>query len=760
MGVKRRQLVIRNAPFRGGLVTAGQQSSIAENQLWKMENLSSEYDGMMQVRPGLSRWGHKIRALDTSETDNLDFWEDFLMREQWAEVDSTSGRMTFTEQDGFVQADMRPMPAGTGDWLYYRNVEGDETAPDSDKWGIRTYIKFQGLATGVPAVAEPVGYVTLTITAGANSIRRLTFSEDGVYYQTGATAWSLVASSTAATDGAWHMLEITFDAATDLLSITVDSDDAVTATAAYDASFDTGDLIEFKLNTSDAISQYSLHLSSVIYTDAGADGFEDARVHDIIDYTETLSSGALKRYILVAAGDYIFTDRGMRKWWFPLQRVGFGRARFAKFRGKIIIFDYDTQGVVSTVTEWDGSVLTSLSDMPYGRFAVEHRTRMWTAGDKRHPLRAYFSGSRQSNVWFSPDDDDNEETFDEVTQAGYIEIPGVGGTEITGFWGDYYGDLIIGTNKGTWRITGASPQSFSRQAVNLDVGPGGPDALTQFGNVLWMCGVQGVIDLSTSEQYGDIQTTLPSGAIQDLWTTLPNVNSAIDKTYIDKVRIAYDNPNGLVYLSIPERDGGADASAVYVYNVNTQNWHGPWGIAATAVRAVDIESPVQQVVLIGTKDGDIGYVDYSIKADFGVGYTWTLETPMFDGRSLDSRLMPEMKTWKRLLLYVIPRGDWDFDAYWYTDADPEQKRLNISQNVHNLPVLSSTSEVADNAFRLDTLSDGTLETAQMAGIIEIPLDARGRWLYIKLTGGSSDPEDFVMQGYEVQFEADGFEQED
>ena len=113
-----------------------------------------------------------------------------------------------------------------------------------------------------------------------------------------------------------------------------------------------------------------------------------------------------------------------------------------------------------------------------------------------------------------------------------------------------------------------------------------------------------------------------------------------------------------------------------------------------------------------------------------------------------------------MLLYVIPRGDWDFDAYWYTDADPEQKRLNISQNVHNLPVLSSTSEVADNAFRLDTLSDGTLETAQMAGIIEIPLDARGRWLYIKLTGGSSDPEDFVMQGYEVQFEADGFEQED
>ncbi|KPK44896.1 MAG: hypothetical protein AMJ65_01615 [Phycisphaerae bacterium SG8_4] len=760
MGVKRRQLVIRNMPFRGGLVTAGQQSSIAENQLWKMENISSEYDGMVHVRPGIKQWGHKIRSLVNSETDKLAFWEDFLTRDQWTEVDDSAGRMTFTEQDGFVQADMRPTSSGTGDWLYYRNVHGSETTPDSDEWAVRTYIKFQGLADGTPAVAEPMGYVTLTITAGANSIRRLAFGEDGVFYQSGATAWTLIASSTGATDGAWHMLEISFDATDDTLSISIDDATALTATASYDASFDTGNLMEFKLNTNDSISQYSLHLSSIIYTDAGSSGFADARVHDIIDFAEILESGVTKRYILVAAGEYVYTDRGMRQWWFPLLQVNFGRARFASYRGKIIIFDYDINSTDAVAYEWDGSTITELTDMPKCRFGKEHRSRLWTAGDRRHPRRIYFSASRQSNVWFSPEDDDDEETYSEVTEAGYIEIPSFRGLEVTGIWGDYYGDLIVGTNKGTWRITGASPASFALRNISPDVGPGGPDAMTQFGNVLWMCGVQGVANLSVSEQYGDIQTTLPSGAVQDLWTNSPNVNAAIEKDLIGRVQMTYDNPNGLVYLSIPERDGEGDSSAIYVYNVNTQNWQGPWDIAATACRAIDVESPIQQVVMVGTSGGLVGYVDYAIKSDFGTSYVWTMETPLFDGRSLDARLVPEMKTWKRLLLYIIPKGDWLFDVYWYTDSDAEQKRLNINQNVYKLPVLSSTSEVADNAFRLDTLQDGTLESEQMAAIIEIPLDARGRWIYLKITGGStSDPEDFVMQGYELHFEADGFEQE-
>lgn len=758
MGTKRRVLTISNMPLRGGLVTAGQQSTLNENQMWRMDNMTSAFDGLVQVRPGIARWGHKIRGIDNSATDKLAFWEDILTRTDWTSVDATSGRVTFTEADGFLQADLRAMPSGTGDWLYYRNVKGAETAPDSNKWAVRLFIKVQNTADP-GAVAEPLQCPTITITAGSTSKRRFALGTSGIYYQSGATAWTLIASTAAAVDGAWHTIEIAFDATDDSTTVSIDEGTALEATIAYDASFDTGDLIEFKMNTSDAIEQFAMHLSSVQYSDAGADGFENSRVHDIESFMHVGASGDVTRHILVSAGDYVYTDRGMRKWWFPLLRIVNGRARFVHFRSKLIIFDYQPSGPSAVTYEWDGNTITTLTDMPPCKFGTEHRSRLWTAGKQKHPLRAYFSGSRQSNLWFDPDVDEDE-TFEEVTQAGYIEIPSKRGDKITGMWGDYYGDLIIGTDKGIWRISGASPQSFQRLNVNGDVGVGGPEAFVQFGNTLWFAGAQGIANLETTEKYGDVQTSLPSGAIQDIWTDNPHINPGINKTYIDRAKMTYDNPNGMVYLSLPELDGGGDISAVYAFNVNTTNWFGRWGIKATALRSIDVAFPVQQVVMIGTADGDVGYFDHTYKGDFDAPYSWAMETPMLDGRSLDPRLPMMMKTWRRIRLFIMPRGEWDFNLSWYSDDGSEKTRENINQNVYNMPVLSSSSTVADNAFRLDVSKDGKLESAQSAAMIEIPLDVRGRWLHCIITGGGAIGEDFALQGYEVDFAPVGYESED
>ena len=63
-------------------------------------------------------------------------------------------------------------------------------------------------------------------------------------------------------------------------------------------------------------------------------------------------------------------------------------------------------------------------------------------------------------------------------------------------------------------------------------------------------------------------------------------------------------------------------------------------------------------------------------------------------------------------------------------------------------------------WRLNVDPDGRIHSNQLIGCIEIPLDCRGR--YFKFEASTADDvvgEDLAFQGYEVEFTANGPDQE-
>ena len=70
---------IRAMPWRDGLATAGQQTSIPETSLWQAKNVTAGLDGLMSKRPGIEQWGQTLKVPDGStsyeylqDTDNND----------------------------------------------------------------------------------------------------------------------------------------------------------------------------------------------------------------------------------------------------------------------------------------------------------------------------------------------------------------------------------------------------------------------------------------------------------------------------------------------------------------------------------------------------------------------------------------------------------------------------------------------------------------------------------------------------------------
>ena len=57
-------------PWRPGLITAGQETSVPEDALRKATNIGTDLDGMLRARPGLEQWGQTLKKPDTGATDS------------------------------------------------------------------------------------------------------------------------------------------------------------------------------------------------------------------------------------------------------------------------------------------------------------------------------------------------------------------------------------------------------------------------------------------------------------------------------------------------------------------------------------------------------------------------------------------------------------------------------------------------------------------------------------------------------------------
>lgn len=757
----RQRYVINNMPLRGGVTTAGQHGTIPENQLWQAKNCMSGLDGLITKRPGIWQWGRTLKY--PVGYDDVTFYEQFATLDNWVSDDGAVD-VTLTVSDGKLVANTNNAAASSDITTLGRvPVSGQADSDDAD-WSLR----FTALGSNMPTDGQ---FIVSCKAQTANNPYAFRITGDAVeYYATGGTWTTMYAFDFY--EAPPTTFEFRFDADGNATLLINDVSVATQAVSGMDAhtAFTVGTYIELTFGNTTALSQqWTLYLTDLMFEGAvvrAVDHDDDPNTDDIdlepfqgerlgsgTDFKSVVGGNAVSRNLLVAGTKYVYQDRALKKFWSPLLALTGGNVTFSQFGDDIMIFDGDN-ALDSKLYRWSGTGQPELmDDAPDVRFGTEHRTRLLAAGDKRFPLRLYYTASRSPNVWFAPESDaDGQETRNEVLDAGYLQVPGKRGDEIVAVYGEYYGSCIVATNRGIWRLTGSSPISYNIENITQDTGAAAQMAVARLGKDLWLAGRQGISTVATIQEFGDMQAAMPSAPISDLWAPgISNSSIKVDQYQLYKASMAW-NPNvQLMYFAFA-RQGASDVSSIMVYNPVTQSWYGPWESDTTFVAEVEWASPVTQAVMHGTPDGRVGITDPNYRADFDAAYTQTIESPYLCGRSLDPAFTKQIKTWKVLRLYVQLRGAWDLDIKWQTDDETYSTRVE-SQNIFNLPKM-------DVDWRLGVDPDGRVHSNQLIGCIEIPLDVHGR--YFKFEVSTADDvvgEDLALQGYEVEFTVSGPDQE-
>jgi hypothetical protein len=200
--------------------------------------------------------------------------------------------------------------------------------------------------------------------------------------------------------------------------------------------------------------------------------------------------------------------------------------------------------------------------------------------------------------------------------------------------------------------------------------------------------------------------------------------------------------------------GETEPNSVFVYNVNSQAWLGPWTINSRSMANVEIGSPRLEVMMHGAEDGIVHYTDQSKLGDAtGGDIDMTLVTAYLNGRSLPDAepLISLEKSWRKIRLFVMPRGEWDIIIDAQVDSDNIMPTRTVSQNVYKAYTLT-------NDFKIDEKPDGRLRSLEEVGIIEIYMALRGPELFVTINQPNAG-ENLVVQGIEVEFVAAGHEEE-
>ena len=743
-------------PWRPKLTTAGQQTTIPEEDLWRCVNGAPDLDGMISKRPGLTQWGQTIKVPDASATGStLTGFSDFLQDTAgYLITDASTGLVSLTTTRGVLKG-------GVQSNLGTENLTAGfvvSTLTATDEWSLRFI--FRG--TNLPAYATTTDPNTFTFRGQSSSGNAKEFAiwADGLYWKRDSDGdYTKITNSDYIGAGAWNTVEVNSDdngnttvSLNDTLLATLTSldmrDVTLTGTTAFEFNWQVeGSGLDGK--------QYTAMISTPMYNDIVTTPFAAQTIIALKDYQFLTSSGGTTiRSLVMAAGDYIYHDRGLEAGWRPLWPKSHANIFFAPYRTTMVWSD-NNGAAAGALWQWDGvEDPKELTDAPKVRFVTEHQQRLFGWGEIANPRRLYYSGDRLPKVWFSPSAGNTEDEFDTLIDAGYMEIPSRG-VSINGFVGDFFGLGVVAAEKGFWKLGGAGVFSYQLQGLKVGTGATNAESITQVGNDLWSIGAQGIASLAATEKFGDLQSAMPSIPIQNLWQPDVSSGNPINETFLDQSRLVYSTSRSTVLAIVP-LVGDQGPEKAFVFNTNTQSWYGPWEVDAEAVSAVVVASPVTEVIMMGGASGEIGYFNPFTRRDFGGGYSLTLETSAINGRSKDTRLVSMVKTWKNLRLIVVPRGDWDIDLTWWTDEDVDEGSDTVNQNFND----NRTSKmfVLDEDFRLDENPDAFIRAGEELAFIDIPLDARGKNLTIKIEQ-TGDGEDLAIQGIELEAHVNGWEQE-
>jgi len=723
--------VINVMPLRGGLATAGRRSSINEAQLWEAINAAPDIDGMIRRRPGSIQHGQTLTYPSSSAANA--FYEDFFSLNKWDITDAGSDA-TYSVSMGALSVNQ-----STGDLYISRQAEDVAS-------GGSYALKFSARLFNPAGDDTTGGSLRIQITGdSASDAHEYAINANGVFVLEGAADVQKYTPTYKLDLSGYHSFEIYYSVTTDQTTFWIDgvAQTAWDMSSADDVKASLGTTKTVKLWITSGTNAWTLYLTDLQYANSaytsGDPPFAAQRLVDGFQYLKPLSSGGGSRSILLAATEkYLYADISETGGWRPIKAVQSGHTRMIAFQDEVVIFDDDGSGHPQ-VFSWNGTGFPlAVGDAPPVRFGAEFKTRLLASGDHNFPLRVYYTASRQLDVWFAPEYD-SDETFDEVIQAGYIEIPSVSGDKVTGIYGDFLGSAIITTEKGIWQWLGSSSDSFRIDNISRAVGGSSPEGFMQIGNQLFIIGPSGVSSLQSVQSYGDLQTTMPSGAIADKWSSLPEVQERVDRGQLEHSYARF-LPSLNVGIIGMRGQGQTYLDKMFAFAPSMQNWLGPWDLNPTFLVDVETGSPKIELLMQGDEQGRVFFTGLREWSDMGSSYQFKLSSPMFSGRSLDPMLTTLTKRWRTLRLFILPQVDKDFTVRWKTEAgtwQPDDSGKTLSQNRGDWSALNT-------GFRLNI---DRLKSQEDVLVIDIPLEARGKFLQFEI---ASDYH-FAIQGYQIEF---------
>jgi len=757
-------------PWRPGLVTAGQQTTVPEQDVWKAINTTSEMDGMVRKRPALEQWGQTIKEPNTTDlladgtTDRVTDYTFSVLKpltttsHGFTITDASSEKVTASSRFGELTTNVGE---ATGNEKYTLSLElgSSAFAGLEDDWSLRFSVRGNNLSDYTAAGTVGNTFVFRGRGNAATSAKEFAIWGDGLYYEADDSSYTLVDNTELVGGGGWQTLEIQCDATGDtLVYVNETLADTIRTSDIKDATFEaavSNVAFEFEWEvegTEGSQTQYSTKIAAPMYIDSIEYPFKVQEISDLESYRYMTSSSATRRAVMMAAGSYVYHDMDLQGQFRPILAKEYANLHFCQYRDTIVWVDSNGGGA-STMWQWDGRTYPEkLGDAPKATYAREHQKRLLAWGDPANPRRLYISGDRLPNVWFSPSPTNTEDEFDVLLDAAYIEIESWG-VAVKDVVGDFHGLAVIAGEKGFWYLSGQGVYSYSLKALKAGTGASNAQTMKQVGNDIWAAGALGIAAISATEKFGDLQAEFPSAPIQSLWNVTDSTTYTINQTFFNQMKLVYSAREAVVILAVPlVADDGAES--LFVYNTNTKRFLGQWEVNASAMAVVELASPVTEKILVGNASGQVAYFNPFSKRDFRTtGYEMEIETPALDGRSINPLYSSYDKKWSKLRLYILPRGEWNFTPTWWTDADKYvrggQARSQNPQGIHTL----------DKDFRLDVDPDGILFSGGEMAVIEMPLDVQGRTLTINIKQ-SGTGEDFVPQGYEVDMEVLKFESDD
>ncbi len=733
-------------PWKTGLMTYGHQQDIPETALWQAQNVVADLDGIMSKRPGLRQWGQTLLVPDGAAEGSTATAFLPLIETTGAlvEVDTSGGAITDSLNNSYLQFNVPVAPAPATTTVLTEYYPGTSA---STTWSFRLLLQGANLQeyTAASTVADTIHFRAI---AAAGTGKEFALWLGGLYYKRDSDGtYVLIDGTELMGQGGWNAIEVR----SGVTNTTIYKNETLVATIAntlFDSvTLESGALWELAAryeSSGAAGTQYNARVGTPMYNDVAVDAFAVVPVVAITDFSYMTSSGATRRNLVAAAGSYIYVDRN-EGIWRPLHTKQRTNVFFTTYQRTLVWSDNDG-GSQASIWQWTGTEAPELlENAPPFLFMTEHQQRL-VGVTRAEPLTVFISADRKPDDYINPDDiNPDADLFDLLLDAATIPVPAKRSDVITAVWGDFYGSLIVWTTSSVWRITGNGVFSYSLSNISQTVGCANAKCLVMFGNDIWFASNYGIHSLQATDQFGDIQVQYPSIAIQSMWQQNSKAPVRVNRQQLEGARMAHYRSRSLIYVYYP-------VLGILIYNTVTQQWYGPWTIFSNAMESVQVEAPLTEYVMHGLETGRIGYTDFGYKADFDESYELLLESANINGRSIDPSLIGMRKSFKLLRLYFSPRGKWDYTVKWFASMEDD-----LRTDVRN-QLTPGTAYTVSEDFRVSIAPDGKMFSGNEIQIAEIDLDVTGYALNFKITQDGL-AQDLVLLGFQVEFEADGYEEE-